>query len=85
MTNRRTDVWKFTPLSYRTSALWDRCPKRGPVQRPYDFQNDVCSKFTQHVTDIDILISSYESESERKKRKEKEETDRPSVNRGKQM
>ena len=59
--------------------------KRGPVQRPYDFQNDVCSKFTQHVTEIDIPISSYESESERKKRKEKEETDRPSVNRGKQM
>ena len=24
----RTDVWKFTPVSYRTSALWDRCPKK---------------------------------------------------------
>ena len=24
----RTDVWKFTPVSYRTSALWGRCPKR---------------------------------------------------------
>ena len=24
----RIDVWKFTPLSYRTSALWGRCPKR---------------------------------------------------------
>ena len=23
-----TDVWKFTPVSYRTSALWGRCPKR---------------------------------------------------------
>ena len=23
----RTDVWKFTPVSYRTSALWGRCPK----------------------------------------------------------
>ena len=22
-----TDVWKFTPVSYRTSALWGRCPK----------------------------------------------------------
>ena len=22
------DVWKFTPVSYRTSALWGRCPKR---------------------------------------------------------
>ena len=22
----RTDVWKFTPVSYRTSALWGRCP-----------------------------------------------------------
>ena len=24
-----TDVWKFTPVSYRTSALWGRCPKSG--------------------------------------------------------
>ena len=24
----RTDVWKFTPVSYRTSAIWGRCPKR---------------------------------------------------------
>ena len=24
----RTDVWKFPPVSYRTSALWGRCPKR---------------------------------------------------------
>ena len=23
----RTDVRKFTPVSYRTSALWGRCPK----------------------------------------------------------
>ena len=26
-TDGRTDVWKFTPVSYRTSALWGRCPK----------------------------------------------------------
>ena len=26
--DRRTDIWKFTPVSYRTSALWGRCPKR---------------------------------------------------------
>ena len=25
-TDGRTDVWKFTPVSYRTSALWGRCP-----------------------------------------------------------
>ena len=24
----RTEVRKFTPVSYRTSALWGRCPKR---------------------------------------------------------
>ena len=24
----RTDVWKFPPVFYRTSALWGRCPKR---------------------------------------------------------
>ena len=27
-TDIRTDVWKFTPVSYRTSALWSCCPKR---------------------------------------------------------
>ena len=27
-TDGRTDVWKFTPMSYKTSALWGRCPKR---------------------------------------------------------
>ena len=26
-TDGRTDVRKFTPVSYRTSALWGRCPK----------------------------------------------------------
>ena len=26
-TDVRTDVWKFTPVSYSTSALWGRCPK----------------------------------------------------------
>ena len=25
--DRRMDIWKFTPVSYRTSALWGRCPK----------------------------------------------------------
>ena len=25
----RTDIRKFTPVSYRTSALWGRCPKEG--------------------------------------------------------
>ena len=25
----RTDLRKFTPVSYRTSALWGHCPKRG--------------------------------------------------------
>ena len=27
-TDGRTDVSKFPPVSYRTSALWGRCPKR---------------------------------------------------------
>ena len=27
-TDGRTDVRKFTPVSYRTSALWGLCPKR---------------------------------------------------------
>ena len=25
------DVWKFTPVSYRTSALWGRCPALTPI------------------------------------------------------
>ena len=29
--DRRTDVSKFRPVSYRTSALWGRCPKRGEM------------------------------------------------------
>ena len=35
-TDGRTDVRKFTPVSYRTSALWGRCPKRGPTDRRTD-------------------------------------------------
>ena len=27
----RTDIWKFTPVSYRTSALWGRCPAPTPL------------------------------------------------------
>ena len=27
-TEGRTDVWKFPPVSHRTSALWGRCPTR---------------------------------------------------------
>ena len=25
------DVWKFTPVSYRTLALWGRCPAPTPL------------------------------------------------------
>ena len=27
----RTDIWKFTPVSYRILALWGRCPKKERV------------------------------------------------------
>ena len=27
-TDGQKDVWKFTPVSYVTSALWGRCPKK---------------------------------------------------------
>ena len=30
-TDGRTDVWKFTPVSYRTSVLWGRCPALTPL------------------------------------------------------
>ena len=29
----RTDVWKFTPVFYRTSALWGRCPALNPLSQ----------------------------------------------------
>ena len=29
----QTDVRKFTPVSYRTSALWGRCPKRSAEEK----------------------------------------------------
>ena len=25
------DIWKFTPVSYRTAALWGRCPALTPL------------------------------------------------------
>ena len=28
------DVWKFTPVSYRTLALWSRCPALTPFLQP---------------------------------------------------
>ena len=36
----RTDVWKFPPVSYRTSALCGRCPKRDQS----DMSSFICSK-----------------------------------------
>ena len=30
-TDVQTDVWKFTPVTYRTSALWGRCPALTPL------------------------------------------------------
>ena len=30
-TDGRMDIWKFTPVSYRTSALWGRCPALTPL------------------------------------------------------
>ena len=44
-TDGRMDVWKFTPVSYRTSALWGRCPKRynRQTKRKNLLQNKVSS------------------------------------------
>ena len=33
-TDRWADVRKFTPVSYSTSALWGRCPKRPDTWLP---------------------------------------------------
>ena len=38
----RTDVWKLPPVSYRTSALWGRCPKKDKNElNDQNEQNDI--------------------------------------------
>ena len=40
----RTDITKFTPVSYGTSALWGCCPKKGTdgwTKKPTDQQTDI--------------------------------------------
>ena len=53
------DVWKFTPVSYRTSALWGRCPALTPI-----FQLITPSRASgtaDHVRSLDDLFSLHVS------------------------
>ena len=45
------DVWKFTPVSYRTSALWGRCP--APTQLLQLITPSRASGTADHVQSLD--------------------------------
>ena len=48
------DVWKFTPVSYRTSALWGRCPAHSTSS---DITPSRASGTAGHVRSLDDLSS----------------------------
>ena len=59
----RTDARKFTPVSYRTPALWGRCPKRKPARKPEIIKQYVSTvfilsllSFFQYKVEIDAKI-----------------------------
>ena len=48
------DVWKFTPVSYRTSALWGRCPALTPLLQLITTSR--ASGTADHVQSLDDLF-----------------------------
>ena len=48
------DVWKFTPVSYRTSALWGRCPALTPLLQLITLSR--ASGTADHVRSLDDLL-----------------------------
>ena len=48
------DVWKFTPVSYRTSALWGRCPALTPLLQL--ITSSRASGTADHVQSLDDLF-----------------------------
>ena len=61
------DVWKFTPVSYRTSALWGRCPALTSI-----FQLITPSRASgtaDHVRSLDDLFIIYGFDEKRKRQK----------------
>ena len=48
------DVWKFTPVSYRTSALWGRCPALTPLL--VMITRSGASGTADHVRSLDDLL-----------------------------
>ena len=48
------DVWKFTPVSYRTSALWGRCPALTPLLQLITPSR--ASGTADHVRSLDDLL-----------------------------
>ena len=51
------DVWKFTPVSYRTSALWGRCPTLTAFLQLITPSR--ASGTADHVRSLDDLLSIY--------------------------
>ena len=48
------DIWKFTPVSYRTLALWGRCPALTPLLQLITPSR--ASGTTDHVQSLDYLF-----------------------------
>ena len=51
------DVWKFTPVSYRTSALWGRCPALTPLLQLITASR--ASGTADHVRSLDDLLCMF--------------------------
>ena len=62
-----TDVWKFPPVFYRTSALWGHCPVRTPLL--HWITPSRASGTTDHVRSLDdkLLLRSKKKSVEIKK------------------
>ena len=54
-------IWKFTPVSYRTSALWGRCPALTPLH--HWITPSRASGTADHVRSLDEYFSLLTSKS----------------------
>ena len=53
------DIWKFTPMSYRTSALWGRCPAPTPLLQLELITPSRASGTADHVRSLDDLLCMF--------------------------
>ena len=51
------DVWKFTPVSYKSSSLWGRCPALTPLLQV--IAPSGASGTADHAQSLDDLLSLY--------------------------